>query len=200
MMKMKRRYGYVMTVVLAGLLFGGCGVQDKVISLPVLEQGEEMAQDVEAAGTDGTLPDETEQMIYVHVCGAVINPGVVQLPEGSRREDAVLAAGGFAENAGENYVNLAALLTDGEQLYVPDVEEGRLLKQALMQGGSAVVNINTATQEVLCTLPGIGSSRAKDIIAYREKHGKFMRKEDIMQVSGIKESIFQRICEQIVVE
>lgn len=189
-----------MTLVLGGLLFGGCRVQDKVISLPVLEQGEEMAQNVEAAGTDGILPDETEQTIYVHVCGAVMNPGVVQLPEGSRREDAVLAAGGFAKNAGENYVNLAALLTDGEQLYIPDVEEGRLLKQALMQGGSAVVNINTATQEVLCTLPGIGNSRAKDIIAYREKHGKFLRKEDIMQVSGIKESIYQRICDQIVVE
>lgn len=189
-----------MTLVLGGLLFGGCRVQDKVISLPVLEQGEEMAQNVETAGTDGILPDETEQTIYVHVCGAVMNPGVVQLPEGSRREDAVLAAGGFAKNAGENYVNLAALLTDGEQLYIPDVEEGRLLKQALMQGDSAVVNINTATQEVLCTLPGIGSSRAKDIIAYREKHGKFLRKEDIMQVSGIKESIYQRICDQIVVE
>jgi len=191
-MKKKRRYVYVMVAVSVCLLLGGCKVQDRAISIPVLEQREE--------GADDTVQDVAEQMIYVHVCGAVMNPGVVCLPAGSRRGDAVLAAGGFTENAGENYVNLAALLTDGEQLYIPDAEEGEMLMHARMQDGNAVVNINTATQEVLCTLPGIGSSRAKDIIAYREKHGKFSRKEDIMQVSGIKESIYQRICEQIVVE
>lgn len=188
MMKKKGKYVYGMAMMSVCLVLCGCRVQDKAITLPVLEQTEAV-QDGEVAGNDDAMSDKAGQVIYVHVCGAVQNPGVIGLPAGSRREDAC-----------ETYVNLAALLTDGEQLYIPDEEEGKQLKQAQLGGGSTVVNINTATQEMLCTLPGIGNSRAKDIIAYREKNGKFLRKEDIMQVSGIKKSIYQKICEQIVVE
>ena len=205
--KRKSRY------VLVGLfwLLCGCGVQDKAIALPIIGSGdvtlqaETSAFSVNAEGEAnsevyGTAEGTDKKQIYVHVCGAVINPGVVILPIGSRREDAVLAAGGFSENACETYVNLAALLADGEQLYIPDREEGESLKQAALQERDMLVNINTAGEEELCTLPGIGSARAKDIIAYRKQHGNFLCKEDIMQVSGIKESIYNKICESIVVE
>lgn len=142
---------------------------------------------------------ETElSLIYVFVCGAVRQPGVVALPEGSRAEAGVLAAGGMREDADPDYVNLAELLKDGQKLYIPTLEEGLTLRQA-ESADTGLVNINTADSNALCTLPGIGESRARDIIAYRETNGAFASIEDIMKVSGIKESAFSKIKDLITV-
>ena len=149
-------------------------------------------------------PDTQE--ICVYVCGAVKISGVVLLPQGSRAADALDAAGGFDKDAAEEAVNLAAKVSDGEKLYFPTKEE-------YAQGGArgswqdignaredGLVNINTADQDRLCTLPGIGQSRAADIIAYREANGGFSACEDIMKVSGIKESVYEKICDRICVK
>ncbi len=141
--------------------------------------------------------DEPIQIV-VHVCGAVREPGVVALAAGARAVDAIALVGGMTGQADEDYINLAAVLQDGEKLYVPTKEETLLWEEA--QAKAAFVNINTATSEELCTLPGIGESKAADIIAYREKQGAFTCKEDIMKVNGIKESLFTRIEELIIVE
>ncbi len=140
----------------------------------------------------GKAPD-----ICVYVCGAVETPGIVFLPEGSRAADALEAAGGFASHAAVDAVNLAAKISDGEKLYFPDCEEYRAQAEKQASASAGLVNINTADAAQLCTLPGIGESRAADIIAYREAHGGFASCEDIMNVSGIKESVYNKISDKI---
>jgi len=142
------------------------------------------------------------------VCGAVLSPGVYEMPYGARVVAAIEAAGGFVENAAVDYLNLARVLSDGEKLMVPTMEEAEALKEteasgkvsvgAVSQGGSEngaglSININTATKEELMELPGIGESKALSIIAYREENGAFGSIEEIMLVSGIKEGAFAKI-------
>ncbi len=134
-------------------------------------------------------------MIKVYICGAVAEPGVVALKEDGRIIDAVLLAGGMTEDADETDVNLAARLKDGEMIYVPTKEETSRRKEA--QDKEVLIDINTADKAGLCTLPGIGESKAEDILTYREKNGAFQSIEDIMKVPGIKESLFEKIKEKI---
>lgn len=155
------------------------------------------AGSVAAFGRDAASAETEAPRILVHVCGAVRNPGVVSLPEGSRAEDALLAAGGFAENASQDYVNLAGYVNDGEKLYFPTREEAVEGVKDPSETGDGRVNINTADVAALCTLPGIGESRARDIIAYREAQGVFESCEDIMKVSGIKASVYSKISDRI---
>lgn len=147
----------------------------------------------DAAGEDGVR-------IYVYVCGAVMEPGVVELAEGSRAEDALRAAGGFAEDAQTDYVNLAAKVSDGEKLYFPNTDQARTMAEEERAEALGLVNINTADAATLCTLPGIGGARAQDIISYREEHGAFQSKEDIMKVPGIKTAAYGKLQDKITVE
>lgn len=158
---------------------------------------------------DASGQEEQElQTVFVHVCGAVENPGVYELAGDARVYQAVEAAGGFLPEACEEYVNQAGALTDGTRLYIPTEDEVRELSQAgkdtlteelLLQSDSetdpadGLVNINTASMEELCTLPGIGEGKARHIISYRESTGKFEQIEDIMKVEGIKEGLFGKI-------
>lgn len=166
------------------------------------------------APTDGTGADSKERdsdcdaaELRVYVCGAVNNPGVVTLKPGSRVEDALEAAGGFSKEADRNYVNLADWVADGQQIRFPTKEEAEKLSvnageagQSPAKADSGVVNINTADESVLCTLPGIGEARAQDIITYREKNGRFETEEDIMKVSGIKTAVYEKIRDKITVK
>lgn len=167
-----------------------------------------------------TLSQKAEKTrIYVDVCGAVANPGVFQLEEGSRVFQAIEAAGGYLENAAQNCVNRASILSDGQQLYILTQEEmqqqGIDLAQAALQRQNGAgeqtsadqheqkdhrVNINTADESQLTTLNGIGSTRAQAIIAYREANGPFAAIEEIMNVQGIKEGTFTKIKDDIVIE
>lgn len=146
-----------------------------------------------------------KEMYVVHVCGAVQDPGVYALEEGSRIYQAVDAAGGFTEDAGTDYLNQADRICDGMKIYVPHLEElqdtawQEIAGVAAENGEAGLININTANEELLCTLSGVGSSRAKSIIAYREQHGAFQKIEDIMNVEGIKEGLFQKIRDNITV-
>ena len=139
-------------------------------------------------------------MIRVYVCGAVANPGVVEIPQGSRVEDALEAAGGFGAEAGREAVNLADWVSDGQKLYFPKEGEAVEEPQAQADSASGLVNINTADVAALCTLPGIGESRARDIISYREANGGFGACEDIMKVSGIKTAAYEKIKDKITVK
>ncbi|MDO4272776.1 MAG: ComEA family DNA-binding protein [Eubacteriales bacterium] len=160
--------------------------------------------------------------IYVDVCGAVADPGVYVLEDGSRVFQAVEAAGGFLPEASQTYVNQAKGLEDGQQIYIPTQEEVEQQSQEgqgqafpVLQadgGGSALadgdavsedtagkVNLNTADEAALTALTGIGASKARAIIAYREENGPFTAIEDIMNVQGIKEGTFAKIKDEIVV-
>lgn len=171
----------------------------------------------------GQAEEQTPQTLsepencVVHICGAVNEPGVYTLEKGDRIYQAIEKAGGFRQDAEQNYLNQADVLSDGMKIYVPTQEEAREAEEDpvwVTSGaeGAGVpkeqgtknagenplsVNINTASQEQLCTLPGVGSSKAKSIIAYREQNGAYQRIEDIMNVEGIKEGVFQKIKDHI---
>ncbi len=144
--------------------------------------------------------NKEQERIYVYVCGYVHNPGVVDLPDGSRVVDALEAAGGLTPDGVETYLNLAALVSDGQKLYFPSSTEAEMMEQEANEVASGMININTADVEELSTLPGIGASRAQDIIRYRETNGEYQSIEDIMQVSGIKESLYEKIKDKIRVQ
>lgn len=187
-------------IFMVGLLCG-CSREEELYPLGHTEQTrqeadeEEAVKEVKEAGDDSSVSSASvsKSVIYVHVCGAVAMPGVVEIPAGSRAQAAIDAAGGFSESADTAYVNLAAPIEDGEQLFIPTKEEAEALRknQAAVQNG--IVNLNTADVRLLCTLPGIGESRAGDIVAYRLEHGGFTDTKEIMQVPGIKESTYEKI-------
>ena len=139
--------------------------------------------------------DDSNTGIYVHICGAVINPGVYQVPVGTRVYQALELAGGSSDDAYLSGINLADKLADGQKVYIPAEGENAEGILSTDSGGvqSVMVNINTASEAELMTLPGIGQSRAKDIINYRVKNGFFESIDDIMKVSGIKEAAFEKI-------
>lgn len=139
--------------------------------------------------------------IFVYVCGEVNFPGVYELEEGSRVFEAIEAAGGALEGADLDSVNQAALLTDGQQIKIYSKEEMSnnisLNNENNTSASSGKVNINTADKTLLMTLPGIGESRAGDIIKYRDEHGLFSSIEDIKNISGIKDKMFEKIKDYI---
>lgn len=191
--------GGVFICLLCSLILGGCGDRDEELALDrVLAADEESAQQPVSVITQ-EQDSEEDEVICVYVCGAVTQPGVVELPSGSRADDAVRMAGGMTQEADCDYVNLAQLLTDGEKLYIPSVREAMELEQRMEEEADGLVNINTAGADKLCTLPGIGESRARDIISYREQNGSFASIEDIMKVPGIKAAAFEKIKEKITV-
>ena len=136
--------------------------------------------------------------IFVHVLGAVAAPGLYQLREGDRVVDAIASAGGYAHGADETQLNLARVLSDGEQLYVPVVGE----LPALDVTGAVVggrVNINTADQAALETLPRVGPALAQRIIAWRDDNGRFAAIDDLRSVTGIGDKTFEGLRELITV-
>jgi len=162
-------------------------------------QTDELFQTGVLSRTEAVSQDSAGE-VCVYVCGAVEKPGIVMLPEGSRAADALEKAGGFAEDAAPEAVNLAEKVSDGEKLYFPTREESEDAAQQETFELSGLVNINTAGSSELCTLPGIGETRAADIIAYREANGAFRECSDIMRVPGIKESVYSRLSDKITVK
>ena len=165
--------------------------------------------------TRAPIVNATPQIITVHVAGSVKNPGVYRLKYGSRINDGIVAAGGATSAANLDVINLATVLNEGEQIYVPKRGEkphtitnrpqlggggdaagglngvGGATGGATGVGGatsSAVpqsININLASVVELEQLPGVGPSTAKAIFAYREKNGAFLKVEDLLKVRGI---------------
>jgi competence protein ComEA len=213
---MKKRYlGIVCLITACALLCCGCGDKGTAIligetkeSADVPAEGEQEASRAsgqagtaaQSAASGETASEARDTMIRVYVCGAVANPGVVEIPQGSRVEDALEAAGGFGAEAGREAVNLADWVSDGQKLYFPKEGEAVEEPQAQADSASGLVNINTADVAALCTLPGIGESRAQDIISYREANGGFGACEDIMKVSGIKTAAYEKIKDKITVK
>lgn len=132
------------------------------------------------------LPTATPSMLTVYVNGAVATPGVYTLPDGSRIDAAITAAGGFLPGAEQTNINLATLLTDGQQINVPGIVDISHLNVGR-------VNINTATVEELNGLPGIGPTTAQAIVDYRQQHGPFQVIQDIQNVPGVGPATFENI-------
>lgn len=136
---------------------------------------------------------ESGSEITVHVSGAVRHPGVVRLPEGARVIDAVEGAGGPLPEADLEALNLAQVIQDGQKVAVPRVGEAERGGDDGGGGAGKKVNLNTATRQELESLPGIGSTLAERIIAYRQKAGSFRSVDELKKISGIGEKKFQEI-------
>lgn len=187
------------------LVLGGCGSRTEAY----LESEREFPGTEEApVQEDPAATESTGEPILVYVCGEVVSPGVYELKSGMRICDAVEAAGGFTDNAGRDYWNLAEPLTDGQMLYFPTEEEAKERRESageqVSSSGAAEadlrININTADAEELQKIPGIGQTRAESILAYRSEHGSFGCIEDIMKVSGIKNALFEKMRNYITVD
>lgn len=161
------------------------------------------------------IPPPTAAPIIVHVSGAVSQPGVYTLPRESRVQAALEAAGGILPEANVNAINLAAFIKDGTQLWVPfqtsgppqftprsntsPVPENEDM-EPVYQTQDGLININTATQNELEALPGIGPVMAQRIITYREENGPFAHIEDIEKVPGIGPVRFEQMRALITVD
>ena len=174
------------------------------------EETEEKKQEKEPQTPE---PTAVPQNIFVDVCGAVVHPGVYTFPTESRVFEAVKAAGGYLPEAAGYCINQAQPLEDGQQIYVPTVEEAQQSGPAAWEGGAqsrgvqntseqsgAKVNLNTADETELIGLTGIGEAKAKAILTYREENGAFSSIDEIMNVPGIKEGTYEKIKDEIAVE
>lgn len=221
---MKKRTIFIcMIAVVSAFLLAGCGRKDAyVISGETLD--ESLA---DASSVDETVLDSgPSATIYVDVDGAVLRPGVYSLPDNARVFDAVDAAGGLLPEACSEILNQAEHVSDGQKLYIMTKEEWEVPKEL---GGSqewtgtqegtgkqgqngtqgtqkqaeqddGLVDLNRATESELCTLPGIGQTRAQAIIAYREASGGFRSIDEIQNVSGIKSGTYEKIKNKIKVQ
>ncbi len=144
--------------------------------------------------------EEPSDVIIVQVAGEVVSPGVYELKPGSRVYQVIEAGGGLTEDADERGINQAAPLSDGEKIYIPSF--GETSEDPKLEGASDTdgrININQADAAGLMTLPGIGETKASDIISYRDAHGPFADISDLKQVPGIGDGIFKRILDLICV-
>ncbi len=189
---MKNKQVYIAVVVALCVVAAGIAYilsrESDVEPTVITEASSETVSDIEVTSTEADI-------IYVYVCGQVNSPGVVILNAGARVYEAIAAAGGMTGDALVNAVNQAETVTDGQMIYVPGIGEEYVIETSSL--GDGLVNINTAGVDELMTLPGIGESRANAIIDYRESAGGFSTIEDIMLVSGIKESAFSKIKDYI---
>ncbi len=233
-MNKKIKYCVAVAAIAAATVFCGCESGDGEV-VPIEKAQPEPGPDETGARDDDSAQEKAEQQenvsqegkaIKVYVCGAVRYPDVYTVDGSCRTVDAVEAAGGFLPEAGLDYINLAAGVSDGQKIYIPTKKE---IEEALAQGdelystvvnitsntpgvnsgsdansqanggdsSSDLVDINSASKETLMTLPGIGESKADKIIAYREANGGFSSIEDIMLVGGIKEGLFNKVKDRI---
>lgn len=160
--------------------------------------------------------DNKQEKIIIHITGGVKNQGIVEVKEDARINDAIKAAGGTTENADLSNVNLAYKIQDGQKIYIPtkeDKRKGENTEELVSENSGdnvleevgpgynrmSLININTASAELLEQIPGIGNSTALKIIEYRKSNGKFKTKEDIKNVSGIGDAKYESIKQYIFV-
>lgn len=165
----------------AGMLYG-YNERDHVVLL-----------DAATTPKDAEVSERDEIMVYV--TGAVNRPGVIHLPAGARTADAVNACGGVLPTADMAAINMAQPLKDGVQIRVPEKAAGG--SQTMVPAKDGLVNINTADEKTLDTLPGIGPAMAKRILEYRQTNGSFQAVEELKKVRGIGDAKFDKLKDRI---
>lgn len=186
------------------------GLQE--ISLEAESTGESAdsgADEEDTSSEEGGAPsaqEAAEKKAFVYVCGAVNAPGVYEVESDSRVFEAIELAGGVTAEAVPELIDQARTVTDGERIYVPNREEaetggteGLGTKAAGILDGKKKININTAGKDELMELTGIGEAKAESILKYREEHGSFQSIEELMQIEGIKEGVFNKIKDDITI-
>ena len=187
----------VLVGILGVIALGGAGLW-YVRSLP--QPVAIRAEPVPAPSASQSAPP-----LIVHVAGWVEKAGVYELPEGSRVIDAIDAAGGPKRGAELAALNLAAPLTDGQQVLVPRASDAAepqgtaSVPGGSTESGTTLVNVNVASAEELETLPGIGEVLAATIVQYREEHGPFTSVDQLLDVSGIGEVTLEELRDLVTV-
>jgi competence protein ComEA len=191
----KRWYGLFFAMLAAGaiMLFRNNEITEKEQAPILVEQNvPQTAQERKGEGEKNT--------VMVDIKGAVAHPGVYEIRDTARVNDVVALAGGFTKEADETKVNLAAKVHDEMMIYVPARGEANAFASSSLQADdSNKIYINTASEQEISQLPGIGKTKAQAIIAYREEHGPFQKAEDLLNVTGIGEKTLEKIKEYIVV-
>lgn len=208
-----------LAVFMTVLVFLFCGCTNKEREIKFEDTAKEQAGDGEK-GQESSKPETTVEdavpeitTAFVYVCGAVNNPGVYELQTNSRVFQAIEMAGGFTQEAYQPAVNLAGMVTDGQQLLIPTHEQAEAgdLGQVDSGDNSASagtsastgdnrINLNTADVQGLSSLSGIGASKAQAIIQYREEYGLFQGIDDLKKVTGIGEKTYDKIKDDITVD
>ena len=190
----------ILFIAAAGSLFLYDGKRTSDVQWQTAEETASETECLDMTPEENTDKAETEsacaepEMIYVYICGHLRQPDVYSLAAGTRLYEAIEAAGGAADDADLQQLNLADQLTDGQRIYVPaEGETAADPEYTEDEVSNGLVNINTATAEQLQTLPGIGQAKANAIVAYREANGNFSSTEDLRNVPGIKEGVFGQI-------
>lgn len=214
-LKAKLGIGTTNPLALLGVAFGALVVIGAVVVLVwggFTEPGVVVEHETESESAQIQEESSSPETFCVHVAGAVASPGMYELPQGSRVSDAVNAAGGMTESADQLSVNLARMISDGEQIVVQEKVDERVQNpssdsvrhdasepaaQALSSQGK--LNINTASPAELTALDGIGDATAEKIVAYRQANGSFSSIEEIKKVSGIGDKKFEAIKDSITV-
>ncbi|BDG36856.1 helix-hairpin-helix domain-containing protein [Saccharococcus caldoxylosilyticus] len=191
----KRWYGLLLVLLAAGaiMLFRNNEIAEKEQE-PILEVKQHVPDAVQER-------KEETKTVMVDIKGAVVHPGVYEIRNTARVNDVVALAGGFTREADETKVNLAAKVHDEMMIYVPVRGETNAPSAvpSLQADDSNKIYINTASEQEISQLPGIGKTKAQAIIAYREEHGPFQKTEDLLNVTGIGEKTLEKIKEYIVV-
>ncbi len=149
---------------------------------------------ISAKKSNTSITDKIYENVVVHIKGAVKNPGLYTLYDGDRVNDAIEAAGGLNDDANPDAINLSRIINDGEEIFIPK------LGQDFTVTPSGKININTADERLLRTLPNIDEKMSQKIIEYREKYGSFSKISDIKKVNGIGNKTFLALKDFITVE
>lgn len=173
--KTKRRY-----LILLGVVVVVLGIWFSNFNTPKIPDAKPILSEVLAPSS-----------FMVHVAGAVAEPGLYELATGSRVQDAVSSAGGFAEGAVESSVNLARMVSDGEQIVVLHQS------QLSASGTDGYISLNSATEAQLESLSGIGPAMAGRIVEYRSKIGSFSSIEQLTEVPGVGSKLLEKIRDQL---
>lgn len=167
-------------------------------AVPVLQEKSTSTGPISTSANSTAPGISSNQVIYIDVAGKVKNPGVYQLPEGSRVIDAITIAGGVKLGVSTSHINLARKLVDGEQVLIM---KEKFISAPTSSGRKSIfvgkVSLNSASKAQFDSLPGIGPVIAQRIIDYRNKNGPFQTLESIQSVSGIGESIFRQISSRL---
>lgn len=199
----------ITAVAMCVLIAGGFGLASLLApdSAFTVEKAEGSQGASEQAGSSQDVPES----IYVHVGGSVPNPGLYELAGGARVQQAIDAAGGFAEGAAVDALNLAREVKDGEQVIVPSMQQTAASEtsdaqdpglHAPLSGATSAngkVDINSATSEQLQQLNGVGPALAQRIVADRQANGPFKSPEDLKRVSGIGDKKYASLADSICV-
>lgn len=162
-----------------------------------------------ATPTSPPTPTDTPVPIQAQISGEIADPGIYELAEDSRLADLIEQAGGLTGDTDVDRINLAMLVRDGDYFYIPAVDEEIPETASNAPGNQNTVenpdytyplDLNEASQEALESIPGIGPSKAEDILAYRTEIGRFTTLEELLNVSGIGEATLESLIDYLYVE